>query len=572
MGLSTVLACLLLPSVVSALVPNFKNRAPAKTHAFNYTELAHAATHGRRPHAPEQHQPRSSATTHFHVSWSGHVVRVDELVLVYYDAKLVSPLSLRLSLHDGEGAPTDCTPFLDLSGAFEYASLLLRDCVGIDVLPDVGADGERLEWHVSAELRGGSEEVREEFDVIVWNIPKHPWPLSNDEEPWPPSLPNLVGNTVENYQSFSGQGNAYWHEGIDIRSPLVGDFAQPCHSPVAGRVVNIVRYSPSDLYWSIMVEDEWGFIWQFHHLDPSTFEVDTGDSVAVGDVLGDIAYWPSMWNGVRYHHLHLNVVRPHPTWDTVPDPYIDGWQYFNPFLFFDNGAWEGGGPVPVTDGVMFFLPNEGNTAFASSLDPQLPLLSGKVDVVMSWESEFGATNAVTGHPYPNGLYRVGYSVDGLIPGGLAGNSSNLSNLRNLRRTFQFRDLGTLGLPFAAPIVAPKILLSAPKIPNEWAACLPDLRVADADAMLRRVFKQAFSYDGQQHTSVFTYQQRKLWYTLTNSRLGQPDAESGFWDTAELLPDGGGPRFATGHYLVTGFGCDVFEHCVAVSHPVRVDND
>jgi len=140
----------------------------------------------------------------------------------------------------------------------------------------------------------------------------------------PPKEPNLAGNLVHNYQSFSGQASAYWHEGIDIRSNLIAgtQLGYQLHSPVAGEVVKWVRYSSSDLYWSLMVRESRGLVWQFHHLDPDTVSVKVGDTVAQGQVLGNIAFWPSTHNGERYHHVHLNVAIPHPSWTTIPNPYV----------------------------------------------------------------------------------------------------------------------------------------------------------------------------------------------------------------------------------------------------------
>jgi len=96
----------------------------------------------------------------------------------------------------------------------------------------------------------------------------------------------------------------------------------PVHSPVDGEIVNWVRYSSSDLYWSLMVRESRGLVWQFHHLDPSTVNVRIGDMVTTGQVLGNIAFWPSQHNGERYHHTHMNVALPHPSWTTIPNPYV----------------------------------------------------------------------------------------------------------------------------------------------------------------------------------------------------------------------------------------------------------
>eukprot|EP01079_Euglenida_sp_SAG-EU17-18_P012116 gene12116-2210_t len=461
---------------------------------FNYTILPHHLTHGR--HGPDEPAGRARSGAYavptFHVDLSGDVVQVQDTVRVYYDGAAVAGSTLRVALHR-EGGPSvaDCTELLEVT--FEYASFALRDCVG----DSLDASGD-FEWQVSAARREGGNVARVQ-PLTRWVRQKDPWPLENDDGGWPPALPNLVGNLHENYQSFSGQDAAYWHEGLDIMSVLVGDrtYAQECHCPVDGEVVKVVQYNPSDLYWSVMVRDFQGFIWQFHHLDPATFRVKEGDPVSSGDVLGNVCNWPSSWNGVRYHHVHLNVVRPLPSWTDIPEPYVDGWQYFNPYLFFDNFEWQGGGKEPRSDGEMFFLPQGSDTALASSSDAAPPSLFGKIDVVMSWESEFGNTNSIGGQPYPNGLFAVGYSVEE------ARISANTSAVARFRREDLSRHRASSSKSSGKMVigsVSPQYLLAAPKLPNEWDFCLPELRVADNDAMLRRVYKQGFSYQSIQYSS------------------------------------------------------------------------
>ena len=339
---------------------------------------------------------------------------------------------------------------------------------------------------------------------------------------------------MENYQSFSGANSAYWHQGFDIRSERL----QPCHSPVNGVIVNRVRYSTSDLYWSLMVEDDVGFIWQFHHLDPDTFNFDIGDSVSVGDVLGDVVVWTASHNGAVYHHTHMNVVRPFPGWSSIPNPYVDGWQYFNPFFFLDRGNYSNAAK-PVTDGVLYFLPDGSDTAFAASDDPSTPVLSGAVDVVLQVASEYTATNSLPGQPYPNGVYEIGYSV---------------------------RRAGAAPDDF---IIPPLALIRMDKLPNEWSYTLPDLPVDEVDFLLRYVYRQRFTYEGTAYTSVFDYNTRRLYYTVTNALRGEPDT-LGAWNTAEVLPDGT-PRFPNGNYVVGVYAVDYYGGRFDVEAAVVVEN-
>ncbi|KAI9352860.1 hypothetical protein BDR26DRAFT_207012 [Obelidium mucronatum] len=87
-----------------------------------------------------------------------------------------------------------------------------------------------------------------EQDVVVIKRPLVPWPFANDDGVWPPSSPNTVGSVAHNLQTY---GKPYIHGGFDIRTSSNAS----CHSPVAGRIVKIVKYQESDLYYSVMVSD-----------------------------------------------------------------------------------------------------------------------------------------------------------------------------------------------------------------------------------------------------------------------------------------------------------------------------
>ena len=149
----------------------------------------------------------------------------------------------------------------------------------------------------------------------------------------------------------------------------------------------------------------------------------------------------------------------------------DGWQYLNGIKLFDNGFFTGGNQ-PSSNGIFYFLQNAANTAFASSADAQTPVLSGDVDIVVNLFSEFDSTNSVPGHPYENGVYEVGYSVEPV----------------NKQRQ----------LPNEVPVgVIPELpVIRADKTPNQWSYNMPDFTTADSDTMLRRVYKQSFTYGGR----------------------------------------------------------------------------
>lgn len=130
----------------------------------------------------------------------------------------------------------------------------------------------------------------------------------------------------------------------------------------------------------------------------------------------------------------------------------------------------------------------------------------QIDVVVNLGSEFDATNDLPGHPYVNGLFEVAYSVEPLQV-----------------RDAEARKRATIErLP----------LIESEKLPNEWSFTLPDLPVAETDALLRHVYRQSFTYRGARYNSVFDYTRRQLYYTVTNTIRGEPDS-AGAWRTAEV---------------------------------------
>eukprot|EP00004_Rigifila_ramosa_P016904 TRINITY_DN4056_c0_g1_i2.p1 TRINITY_DN4056_c0_g1~~TRINITY_DN4056_c0_g1_i2.p1 ORF type:complete len:439 (-),score=96.92 TRINITY_DN4056_c0_g1_i2:89-1405(-) len=372
---------------------------------------------------------------------------------------------------------------------------------------------------VVAQRTGGERVYNETITAYLFN--NHPWPMENDRSGWPPSAPNLNGNIMENYQSFSGAASAYWHQGLDVRSELWDrELGAEVHAPAAGTCVKVVRYSSSDLYWSVMVQDNQGFVWQFHHMDVDSITVSVGDDVARGQVLGRVAYWPSSHNGALYHHIHLNVVRPHPTWTQIPNPYVDGWFYVNPFRLFDLRGYTNS-ETPQSGDVMYFLENESNTAYASS-QFGVPTLSGDIDIIVRWFSRYTPTNDIPGHPYDNSPMKIWYTIT---------DSNNA-------------------------VVMEDVLIDM-NVLNIWPECQPELTEACSDDILRRVYQQSFVYNGQTFRSVFDYNTRSLYYRLTNTYRGQPDAQRGFWDSTQVKQESGLPRFPNGRYTVTAFAQDVF---------------
>ena len=92
---------------------------------------------------------------------------------------------------------------------------------------------------------------------------------------------------------------------------------------------------------------------------------------------------------------------------------------------------------------------------------------------------------------------------------------------------------------------------------------------EVDFLLRYVYRQRFTYEGTAYTSVFDYNTRRLYYTVTNALRGEPDT-LGAWNTAEVLPDGT-PRFPNGNYVVGVYAVDYYGGRFDVEAAVVVEN-
>jgi hypothetical protein len=145
-------------------------------------------------------------------------------------------------------------------------------------------------------------------------------PTSSSKAPWPVAVLS-IGHTIASYQSY-GTG-PYFHHGLDIRA----DAGSPVRASAGGKVVNLENYVPgSPAYWEVAVQDDQGFVWQYHHVDEGSIPeavreaYRTGGRVEAGALLGEVYFWEVETFGERYHHVHLNVLAP-------------GGAYRNPFDF-----------------------------------------------------------------------------------------------------------------------------------------------------------------------------------------------------------------------------------------------
>ena len=209
------------------------------------------------------------------------------------------------------------------------------------------------------------------------------WPFGSGDE----SLP--LGNNYGEYQSYGG--SPYLHPGIDIMQ-LAGT---PVYAVKAG-VVKAVLTISGDYHWRVAVGDsagsDWCDGWLYAHLDRYTIPVQVGDTVEVGDYLGDLVWWPV----AAFHHLHFVKIR------NQGESWWSDWKFIaNPL---DELTPIDEPDVPVIedarDGAKFaFCYNNTHLYF----DPGTPV-SGPVDIVSKIYDK-------TFHSYWRMIpYRIEYSI------------------------------------------------------------------------------------------------------------------------------------------------------------------
>ncbi len=142
--------------------------------------------------------------------------------------------------------------------------------------------------------------------------------------PWPVHVLS-IGHTMASYQNYGMVASAYFHHGLDIRA----DAGSEVIASRGGKVVNIENYEPGQKeYWEILILDDDGFLWQYHHIDPNSIPAEihaaykSGNKIADGTKIGEVVYWPVVSYGERYHHVHLNILG-------------SGKTYLNPFAFLE---------------------------------------------------------------------------------------------------------------------------------------------------------------------------------------------------------------------------------------------
>ncbi|MCK5072759.1 MAG: peptidoglycan DD-metalloendopeptidase family protein [Bacteriovoracaceae bacterium] len=153
-------------------------------------------------------------------------------------------------------------------------------------------------------------------------LEKYEWPFN----------PLSIGHTMSSYQQYD-DGAAYFHHALDI----MGHAEQEIFSSTDGKVINIEKYGPDELFWEVAILDDNGFIWQYHHVDRKSITDEIHESykwgmrILRGTKIGEIVRWPYPSGSEKFHHLHINVLDKDK-------------NYINPFIFLkpfvDNKAPE----------------------------------------------------------------------------------------------------------------------------------------------------------------------------------------------------------------------------------------
>lgn len=209
------------------------------------------------------------------------------------------------------------------------------------------------------------------------------WPF----DPGNVSLP--LGNDYGEYQYYGG--DPYYHPGIDI----MHTWGSHVYAVKAG-VVKAVLTTSGIYHWRVSVGDsaetQWCDGWLYAHLDKNTIQVQVGDTVEVGDYLGDLVFWPV----ADFHHLHFVKIRNHDM------PWESDWKFIaNPL---DELVPIDDSDPPVIENArgsykFAFCQNNTHTYF----DPGAPV-KGDVDIVSKIYDKVN-------HPiWKLAPYRIEYSI------------------------------------------------------------------------------------------------------------------------------------------------------------------
>jgi len=319
---------------------------------------------------------------------------------------------------------------------------------------------------VSVFTSGGSE-LTASADFFCRATPV-PWPFA------PMNQPHKLGHLNSQYQLYGG--SPYFHHGIDIMEP--GGTA--LYALVSGTVTHRHYDFPSTYYYEVAITDEFGFVWQYHHVDETTVPqaildaISNGTTIAQGTWLGNIVTWP--W--YDFHHTHLNCLDP-------------GGNLVNPLNLMITSEDT---TKPTIRG-LYITDNQGDTSYNTPSNPE-PTVSGQVDLVFD-----------------------AYDRDDYL--------QYMLTIREVRYRVIQMDGGQDNH------VPPTLLWNFDRLPGG----------GDRYANVWDVFRQILYVGTATYHTEGNYTQHRFLYVPTNATSGIPNDASGMWDTTQF-PNGSYRIYAT----------------------------
>ncbi|KAE8214582.1 hypothetical protein CF327_g2055 [Tilletia walkeri] len=419
------------------------------------------------------------------------------------------------------------------------------------------------------------------------------WPMAqNGADRWDGVEPNKVSGLFHDpFLPRAGHFNetddmqgvfikdAYWALGISLPVPEVGlgDEMEPVHASAGGEVVWVGKFrrpkppapENDEKGWTVMVRDEWGFVWQFFRLAKHSITVTPGDLVPQGHVLGAIrrsqlsAHPPvrrppadppkrkpdkgTPKYPYRFRSLQVNVARPNVEWDAWKPPYVDGWNYYNPIHFLSEGTYFSGVPPYSDPAALFFArPSLSATtpplALLSTNDVVKPILTGDIEILVVFDAFLESPGDPADGMDAISLYALEWAVwpageeDG--PDGY-GKNDCVKESERVRYSISFEHS---------------------KFPNSWNSS------ENAYDKLFAHYVPTFSYGPfswarQSFSSQFDEKARTLIYSPTRVIRGEPDVK-GSWNTKS---------HPNGVYWVSVRGRDYWGQIGCVTAQVRIFN-
>ncbi len=235
---------------------------------------------------------------------------------------------------------------------------LLKITCFLAILAGCSSEGRKVE-----EARHGEAERKVWAQAPLYATAPAQRSAAYPRKKWPVQL-HSIGHTNASYQNYGG--DPYFHHGLDIRADAGSDVL----AAAGGKVVNIENYMPGSAYWEIAIQDDLGFLWQYHHVDHGSIPQAVQDAfrnggrVEEGQKLGEIFYWDVVTFGERYHHIHLNVL-------------AEGGKFQSPFDFLE--------PLPDTQAPQFVevgLLKNGRKVSGATVSGQYTVFATVHDLIM----------------------------------------------------------------------------------------------------------------------------------------------------------------------------------------------